>query len=69
MTTLGSPSLTETYSSYENMTDEAVAELARGFDGSAMEFLLNKYKNFCTVPKRVLISLSALTGKISFRKG
>ncbi len=59
LTTLGSPSLTETYSSYENMTDEAVAELARGFDGSAMEFLLNKYKNFVRAKARSYFLIGA----------
>jgi len=59
LTTLGRPSLTETYSSYENITDEAVAELARGFDGSAMEFLLNKYKNFVRAKARSYFLIGA----------
>ncbi|MEG0767829.1 MAG: sigma-70 family RNA polymerase sigma factor, partial [Clostridia bacterium] len=31
---------------FEQMTDEDVAQLAQQSDGYALEFLLNKYKNF-----------------------
>ena len=52
-------SLKETYSSYEEMTDEAVAEIARGFDGDALEYLLNKYKNFVRAKARSYFLIGA----------
>ena len=34
------------YEEYEQMTDEEIVRLAQGSDSRALEFLLNKYKNF-----------------------
>ena len=34
------------YERFENMTDEQVVRLAQQADGTALEYLLNKYKNF-----------------------
>ena len=31
---------------FENMPDEDIVQLAQEADGAALEFLLNKYKNF-----------------------
>ena len=31
---------------FDSMTDEQVVRLAQGADGAALEYLLNKYKNF-----------------------
>ncbi len=44
---------------YEDMTDEAVAELARGYDGDALEYLLNKYKNFVRAKARSYFLIGA----------
>jgi RNA polymerase sporulation-specific sigma factor len=52
-------SLEETYLNYEDLTDEAVAELARGFDGDALEYLLNKYKNFVRAKARSYFLIGA----------
>ena len=41
------------------MTDEAIAELARNFDGDALEFLLNKYKNFVRAKARSYFLIGA----------
>lgn len=41
------------------MTDEAVAELARDFDGDALEYLLNKYKNFVRAKARSYFLIGA----------
>jgi RNA polymerase sporulation-specific sigma factor len=51
--------LEETYLNYEDLTDEAVAELARGFDGDALEFILNKYKNFVRAKARSYFLIGA----------
>ena len=45
--------------SYETMTDEAIAELARNFDGDALEYLLNKYKNFVRAKARSYFLIGA----------
>lgn len=34
------------YERFEGMTDEQIVKLAQASDGSALEYLLNKYKNF-----------------------
>jgi len=39
-------SLMEVYDRFSEMSDEQVAKLAQGADGLALEYLLNKYKNF-----------------------
>ena len=52
-------SLKETLTRYEDMTDEAVAELARGYDGDALEYLLNKYKNFVRAKARSYFLIGA----------
>lgn len=52
-------SLKESLTRYEDMTDEAVAELARGFDGDALEYLLNKYKNFVRAKARSYFLIGA----------
>ncbi len=44
---------------YEDMPDEAVAELARGYDGDALEYLLNKYKNFVRAKARSYFLIGA----------
>ncbi len=59
MATYYKSSLEETYLNYEDLTDEAVAELARGFDGDALEFLLNKYKNFVRAKARSYFLIGA----------
>ncbi len=57
MTTLSS--LKESPTRYGDMTDEAVAELARGYDGDALEYLLNKYKNFVRAKARSYFLIGA----------
>jgi len=52
-------SLEETYASYEDMPDEEVAELAREGDGDALEYLLNKYKNFVRAKARSYFLIGA----------
>ncbi len=52
-------SLKESLTRYEDMTDEAVAELARGYDGDALEYLLNKYKNFVRAKARSYFLIGA----------
>lgn len=59
MATYYKSSLEETYLNYEDLTDEAVAELARGFDGDALEFILNKYKNFVRAKARSYFLIGA----------
>ncbi len=44
---------------YENLTDEAVAELARNCNGDALEYLLNKYKNFVRAKARSYFLIGA----------
>jgi len=44
---------------YEDLTDEAVAELARNYDGDALEYLLNKYKNFVRAKARSYFLIGA----------
>lgn len=44
---------------YETMPDEAIAELARNFDGDALEYLLNKYKNFVRAKARSYFLIGA----------
>lgn len=52
-------SLKESPTRYGDMTDEAVAELARGYDGDALEYLLNKYKNFVRAKARSYFLIGA----------
>lgn len=59
MGTMGKPSLEELHANYGTMTDEAIAELARDFNGDALEFLLNKYKNFVRAKARSYFLIGA----------
>ncbi len=59
MSTMRKPSLEELHANYGTMSDEAIAELARDFDGDAMEFLLNKYKNFVRAKARSYFLIGA----------
>lgn len=59
MTTYNKSSLKAAYINYEDLTDEAVAELARNYDGDALEFLLNKYKNFVRAKARSYFLIGA----------
>ena len=59
MTTYNKSSLEATYLNYEDLADEAVAELARGYDGDALEYLLNKYKNFVRAKARSYFLIGA----------
>ena len=52
-------SLKDSSMRYEDMTDEAVAELARDHDGDALEYLLNKYKNFVRAKARSYFLIGA----------
>lgn len=49
----------EEYSIYETMPDETIAELARECDGGALEYLLNKYKNFVRAKARSYFLIGA----------
>ena len=44
---------------FENMPDEDVVELAQEADGAALEFLLNKYKNFVRTKARSYFLIGA----------
>ena len=57
MSTVRRTSAEET--NYTAMTDEAIAELARGYDGDALEYLLNKYKNFVRAKARSYFLIGA----------
>ena len=59
MATYNKSSLEATFINYEDLTDEAVAELARNYDGDALEFLLNKYKNFVRAKARSYFLIGA----------
>ena len=59
MATLRHSSLEEIYANYEDMPDEAVAEIAREYDGDALEYLLNKYKNFVRAKARSYFLIGA----------
>ncbi|MGI5918413.1 MAG: RNA polymerase sporulation sigma factor SigH [Christensenellales bacterium] len=59
MTTYNKSALKAAYINYEDLTDEAVAELARNYDGDALEFLLNKYKNFVRAKARSYFLIGA----------
>ncbi len=59
MSTARKPSFDERHTGYTTMTDEAVAELARDFDGDALEYLLNKYKNFVRAKARSYFLIGA----------
>ena len=59
MSTSEISSIEETHISYEDMPDEAVAELARGTNGDALEYLLNKYKNFVRAKARSYFLIGA----------
>lgn len=52
-------SLNENRVSYEEMTDEEISERARDFDGNALEYLLNKYKNFVRAKARSYFLIGA----------
>ncbi len=52
------PSLEEARDRYEDMPDESLAELARD-DGDALEYLLNKYKNFVRAKARSYFLIGA----------
>ena len=53
------PSTVKDPSTFEEMTDEAITELARCNDGDALEFLLNKYKNFVRAKARSYFLIGA----------
>jgi RNA polymerase sporulation-specific sigma factor len=59
LATYNKSSLEATFINYEDLTDEAVAELARNYDGDALEFLLNKYKNFVRAKARSYFLIGA----------
>lgn len=59
MTTYNKSALKAAYINYEDLTDEAVAELARNYDGDTLEFLLNKYKNFVRAKARSYFLIGA----------
>ena len=44
---------------FENMTDEQIAKLAQEADGAALEYLLNKYKNFVRTKARSYFLIGA----------
>ena len=44
---------------YESMTDEQVVRLAQGTDSQALEYLLNKYKNFVRTKARSYFLIGA----------
>ena len=44
---------------FENMTDEQVVALAQDSDGAALEYLLNKYKNFVRTKARSYFLIGA----------
>ena len=44
---------------YESMTDEQVVRLAQGADNQALEYLLNKYKNFVRTKARSYFLIGA----------
>ena len=47
------------YERFEAMTDEEIVALARAGDGAALEFLLNKYKNFVRTKARSYFLIGA----------
>lgn len=59
MGTIRRSSLEEVYANYEDMPDEEVAEIAREYDGDALEYLLNKYKNFVRAKARSYFLIGA----------
>jgi len=59
LATYNKSSLEESFINYEDLTDEAVAELARNYDGDALEYLLNKYKNFVRAKARSYFLIGA----------
>jgi len=59
LATYNKSSLEEAFINYEDLTDEAVAELARNYDGDALEYLLNKYKNFVRAKARSYFLIGA----------
>ena len=48
-----------TIQDFENMPDEAVVKLAQEADGAALEYLLNKYKNFVRTKARSYFLIGA----------
>ena len=52
-------STVEDYTNYDAIPDETVAELARENDGDALEYLLNKYKNFVRAKARSYFLIGA----------
>jgi RNA polymerase sporulation-specific sigma factor len=59
LSTIERSSVEEIYTSYEDMPDEDVAELARGNDGDALDYLLGKYKNFVRAKARSYFLIGA----------
>ena len=59
MSTSERSSLEEIYTSYEDMPDEEVAELARETDSDALDYLLGKYKNFVRAKARSYFLIGA----------
>ncbi len=59
MATSRRSSLEEIYANYEDMPDEEIAELAREYDGDALEYLLNKYKNYVRAKARSYFLIGA----------
>ena len=47
------------YERFEPMTDEEIVALAQAGDGAALEFLLNKYKNFVRTKARSYFLIGA----------
>ena len=47
------------YEQFEGMTDEQIVELAQKPDGKALEYLLNKYKNFVRTKARSYFLIGA----------
>ena len=47
---------------YDSMTDEQVVRLAQGTDSQALEYLLNKYKNFVRTKARSYFLIGADQG-------
>ena len=51
---------------YDSMTDEQVVRLAQGTDSQALEYLLNKYKNFVRTKARSC-SISNISSRADMR--
>lgn len=57
--TLNTQSQTQSYTNFEELPDEQVAELARDNNAYAQEYLLNKYKNFVRAKARSYFLIGA----------